>query len=55
MMEKQNTLTEKKAAGDARAIDDIVDGAAVRFAKRTQAGVGRRRLDESRDEHLTIN
>ena len=33
MMEKQNRTVEKRAAGDARDIDDLVEGAAKGLAK----------------------
>lgn len=39
MMEKQNRTIEKTAAGDARDIDDLVDGAARRFAKKETPGL----------------
>lgn len=33
MMEKQNRVCEKRAAGDAGDIDDLVEGAAKRLAR----------------------
>jgi len=38
MMEKQNAVERKKAAGDAAEIDDVIDAGAEHFAK---AGAGR--------------
>lgn len=33
MMEKQNAVERKKAAGDAAEIDDVIDAGAEQFAK----------------------
>ena len=33
MMEKQNRIHEKQARGDSGELDDLVDGAAKKFAK----------------------
>lgn len=53
MMEKQNSILEKAAAGDALAIDDIVDGAATRFARKETPGArGRGRVSADKDEPL---
>jgi len=41
MMEKQNRTVEKDAAGDAGALDDIVDMAAGKMEVRVESGSGR--------------
>lgn len=37
MLEKRNDIREKKAAGDAAAVDDIVDGAVARMDRMREA------------------
>ena len=52
MMEKQNRICEKRAAGDARDIDDLVEGAAKGLAKTNVPTRAPRIEDELRREAL---
>ena len=57
MMEKQNRTQEKQARGDSGDLDDIVEGAAKRFARphapkrRFRNGVETMPCDAPRPEH----
>lgn len=48
MLEKDNYVSEKRAAGDAREIDDMVDDAADLFGSAGKSSDGRRESDRER-------
>ena len=47
MIEKRNAVIEKKATGDSRDLDDIVEAGALKFARRDdKKGTGQRQKEK---------